>query len=336
MAAAMSTAMPSETFDEKRLLAGPVMRRMLEDFVRRRVPSSDVDDVVQTVLVEALASPARPHEEQELRRWLVGIAKHKVVDHHRKRSRETATDLPDVPVGPAPVEARSLAQWAEQQAGPSSDAQSTLEWMAREGEGEKLEAIAAEEKLPAARVRQRASRMRRWMKERWLAELAAAAALAIAAFVLWRIFRKEEPITQPTPERPAPSVSPDAPAPERARALRDRAFEACERSAWQECLDRLDEAKGLDPEGDSEPRAAAARAAATEALRTKAPAPTTDPTTTPAPIQQKPAPTSAPAPPKPPAPVQTGPRPTEKKAPPVKQPPSKSKFSKDADWGVKK
>src|SRR4029079_5354135 len=83
--------------------------------------------------------------------------------------REPRAELPEIEASPAPIEARELARWAEEQAGSTRDAKQTLAWMAREGEGEKLESIAAEEAVPAARVRQRVSRMRRWMKERWAA-----------------------------------------------------------------------------------------------------------------------------------------------------------------------
>lgn len=336
----MSTVMSSDVSPSKRFLAEPAMRRALEDFVRKRVPASDVEDIVQTVLVEALAAPSRPQEESELRRWLLGIARHKVVDHHRRASRETAAEIPDLPVGPAPVEEQSLVQWAEKQAGASPDAKSTLEWMAREGEGEKLEAIAAEEKVPAARIRQRVSRMRRWMKERWLAELAAAAALVVLGLVLWRLLRKEEPITQPSPEpRPVPSSLPD-PVMERARALRETAFESCDRSAWKECLEKLDEAKALDPAGDADPRVGAARARAQDALKNEAPLNQKDaPAPTPAPVQQKraPAPTSAPT--VPPAPKKSEPiqqKPvtttTEKQPAPKKPNPKKGQFS---DFGKK-
>lgn len=326
--------MPSDVSPSKRILAEPAMRRVLEDFVRKRVSTSDVDDIVQTVLMEALAAPSRPQEESELRRWLLGIARHKVVDHHRRASRETAAEIPDLPVGPPPVEEQSLVQWAEKQAGESEDAKSTLEWMAREGEGEKLEAIAAEEKVPAARIRQRVSRMRRWMKERWLAELAAAAALVMLGLVLWRLLRKEEPITQPGPEpRPVPSSLPD-PVLDRARVLREMAFESCDRSAWKECLERLDEAKALDPAGDSDPRVGAARARATDAINDEdapknqkdTPPPTTTQT---APKKAPaPAPTSAPAPKKS-DPVQQKVEPFEKRAPKKPGPASKSKFAPD-------
>ncbi|WP_437971422.1 sigma-70 family RNA polymerase sigma factor [Sorangium sp. So ce260] len=275
----------------KNPLAEPGIRRALEEFVRRRVPSGEVDDVVQTVLCDALASPARPADPTELRRWLLEIARHKVADHHRRSFRETATELPDLPVGPPPVEARELARWAEEQAAANRDAQQTLSWMAREGEGEKLESIAAEEQVPAARVRQRVSRMRRWMRERWLAELAAVAALAILAIVLVRLLRstKELPEVAPLPE-PLPSAPPvEAPSPldplDRARSLRAEALRACDEAAWRRCLDQLDEADRLDPRGRTAPDVASARQRALDALRAPTPTPTDEPPA-PGPVKQ--------------------------------------------------
>ena len=268
--------MPSDIEPSTRVLAEPAMRRALEDFVRRRVAPSDVDDIVQTVLVEALASASRPTEEDELRPWLLGIARHKVVDHHRRASRETASEIPDVPVGPPPLEARALAMWAEQQAGPSRDAQSTLEWMAREGEGEKLESIAAGEQVPAARIRQRVSRMRRWMKERWLAELAAVAALSILAIIAWWLLRDPAKPEEARPDEPLPSapIRPESPSPlEQARVLREDGLRRCERADWRGCLESLDRARGLDPEGDADPAIGAARVQAEKALKNEAPSP---------------------------------------------------------------
>ncbi|MGK3994183.1 sigma factor [Sorangium sp. So ce1024] len=252
-------------------LADPGTRRALEEFVRRRVPGGEVDDVVQTVLCDALAAPSRPADPTELRRWLLGIARHKVADHHRRSSRETAAELPDLPVGPPPIEARELARWAEEQAAATRDARQTLSWMAREGEGEKLESIAADEHVPAARVRQRVSRMRRWMRERWLAELAAVAALALLAIVVLRLLRsaKDLPEIAPLPEPPPSALPPEAPrdALERARALRAEALRACDEAAWRRCLEQLDEADRLDPAGRGAPDAAAARERALDALR---------------------------------------------------------------------
>jgi RNA polymerase sigma factor (sigma-70 family) len=274
----MSQAMPTETASPARdPLGDPALRRSLEDFVRRRVPSADVDDVVQTVLVEALASPSRPREPGELKRWLLGVARHKVVDLHRRAHREPPMELPDLEGSPAPIEAREMARWAEEQAGSTRDAQKTLAWMAREGEGEKLEAIAAEEDVPAARVRQRVSRMRRWMKERWMAELAAVAMLALLAVAAWWLLRREGPIAHPIPDVP-PTIAPEPPSPlDRARSLRADALRACDRGEWRPCLDGLDQARGLDPEGDAAPAVGAARARAADALRAAPPPDTAAP-----------------------------------------------------------
>jgi DNA-directed RNA polymerase specialized sigma24 family protein len=289
----MSQAMPTETpSPANEPLGDPALRRALADFVRRRVPSGEVDDVVQTVLVEALAAPSRPRDPGELKRWLLGIARHKVVDLHRRSLREPPTELPDLEAAPPPIEARALARWAEEQAGGTGEAQKTLAWMAREGEGEKLEAIAAEEKVPAARVRQRVSRMRRWMKERWTAELAAVAMLTMLALAAWWLLHKAPEEAHQQPPAP-PTIAPEPPSPlDRARALRADALRACDRSEWRACLDGLDEARGLDPDGDRAPAVGAARQKAEDALRaappdTATPAPPFDqeqkspPTTTP-------------------------------------------------------
>ncbi len=286
--------MPSDQPFAKNPLADPALRQSLQDFVRRRVPPSDVDDVVQTVLVDALAAEGRPREAEELRKWLLGIARHKVADCHRRAHREPPAELPEVEATPAPIEARELVRWAEEQAGSTRDAKQTLDWMAREGEGEKLESIAASEQVPAARVRQRVSRMRRWMKERWLAELGAAAMLATLALVAWWLLRKPE-APEARPDKPLPSSTAPGPTPlEDARALRDKALDDCVHEAWQLCLDGLDKAKALDPDGDKDPAVGAARQKAEDALRTPpndapkdAPTPSAAPSSAPPPIDSK-------------------------------------------------
>jgi RNA polymerase sigma factor (sigma-70 family) len=243
------------------LLGAPETRRFLNDFVRRRVAESHVDDVVQTVLVNALEAPQIPSGESELRRWLTGIAKHKIADLHRKSGREQPSELPDIESAPPPVEERLMAEWAESQAKHSKDAERTLRWMAREGEGEKLEQIAAEEKIEAATVRQRVSRMRRWMKERWIAELAAVAALALLGVMIYRWLRA--PAVEVV--RDAPTAVPIGPI-ERAHELRRAALESCDKRLYRECLEGLDRAKELDPSGDGAPEVQGARAKAKKAI----------------------------------------------------------------------
>ena len=294
----MSSESPAPT--KQSPLGDPRLRKQLEEFVRRRVPSADVDDVVQTVLCDALAARERPEAAEELKRWLLGIARHKVVDHHRRAHREPPTELPDLEAAPPPVEERGLVTWAERVAGGSRDGEATLRWMAREGEGDKLETIAAEERVPAARVRQRVSRMRRWMKERWLAELAAVAALAVIAFFAWRWVSKPEDVPpEARPEKQAPSGAPDSRDQQleerlgKARDLRAEAMRRCGESAYQACLDGLDAAKALDPAGDSAPEVQGAR---DEAVRGLAPPPQPIPSDVPHTKAAPPPPPTTPAP----------------------------------------
>jgi RNA polymerase sigma factor (sigma-70 family) len=337
----------------KSALADVEIRRFLTDFVKKRVPASDVDDVVQIVLCDALAAASPPEEREELRKWLIGIARHKVADFHRRTSREVIVETaePEVPAAPIDgpaggspdlspyesIEARSMVRWAEEQAASTREAKQTLDWMAREGEGEKLETIAAEAHLPAARVRQRVSRLRRWMKERWLAELAAVAALALLALLLWRALRdpKDRPEARPDPTPPPPVEGPQIePSPlERARALRADALEKCAREAWKPCLDGLDEARALDAVGDAAPEVQDARARADRALRqdqeqpkekeptkSKLDAPPVTPTVIP-----RATPTAVP--PKAPAPVPTSEKPIEKSPPRATTPSKKDESS---------
>jgi RNA polymerase sigma factor (sigma-70 family) len=323
----MSQAMPTlptsrDQLAARKALGDPAVRRVVEKFVRRRVPPSDVEDVVQTVFCDALAAADRPVESTELTRWLLGIARHKVVDRHRRALREPPAELPEIPAGPAPLEARALARWAEQQAGDRSDAKKTLDWMAREGEGEKLDAIAEEERVPAARVRQRVSRMRRWMKERWAAELAAVAMLTLLALAAWWLLHDAAPPEAHDRSGPLPGIVPEAPSPlERARSLRADALRACDRGAFRDCLDGLDAARALDPVGDRDPAVDAARAGAQRALPSALP-PKDDTAPVPTSMQSVPTSMSKSGPPpsstssEPPAPVpKAAPKPVAPKKP---------------------
>ncbi len=246
------------------------LREALERFVRAKVPASEVEDILQASLTEALAAVTAPDTEEEIRRWIYGIARHKIADHYRRAARERAPDsknLADAPAESVPHSARDLLRWAEQELPEGEHAQNTLDWMLREGEGEKLEHIAEEENVAAPRVRQRVSRMRRYFRERWAQQLAAVAAVVLLVLAGWWIWASRvEP--QPRIVRDVPSAIP--PLDQRVGELRRRAFEDCAAERWQKCLDQLDEAGRLDPAGDTRDDVQRARRSATEAL---APAP---------------------------------------------------------------
>ncbi len=197
-------------------LADPALRRSLSDFVRSRVPPDDVEDIVQATLAEALAAEGAPHADDEVVAWVHGIARHKVIDWYRRGRRELPQD-PHVADGVAgaessPQSARDLLRWARRELPEGADHERTLEWMLREGAGEKLEAIAADERVPAPRVRQRVVRLRKHYRVRWAAQAAIVAALlAIAAFLFLRKKPEERIAPLPTPI-PWPSA-PIAPVP---------------------------------------------------------------------------------------------------------------------------
>ena len=241
---------------------GPDLRAALIAMVRKRVPDSEVEDIVQQALAEAIESPHAPQESEALRRWIFGVAKNKVVDYHRRAGRESF-DMPDVAGTPAPHVEADLLRWAEKNLPDGAENQKTLDWMLREGEGEKLESIAESEKLPPPRVRQRVSRLRRHFKENWQREVALLAALGVivSALVVF-ILHKDKPdeITHEV-------VDP------RAEPMRRLALEKCANKDWKNCVDGLDEARRLDPAGDTKPEVQKARQAADDALKTPPPAP---------------------------------------------------------------
>jgi DNA-directed RNA polymerase specialized sigma24 family protein len=235
--------------------------------VRKRVPESEVEDIVQQALAEAIESPHAPTDSESLRRWIFGVAKNKVVDYHRRAGRESF-DLPDVEGTPAPHVEADLLRWAEKNLPEGAENKKTLDWMLREGDGEKLESIAASEKLPPPRVRQRVSRLRRHFKENWQREVAMLAALGVivSAIMIYVLHKKDpEIITHEV-------VDP------RAEPTRRLALEKCATGEWKPCVDGLDEARRLDPSGDARPDVQQARQAAGKALNAPSPTPSALPT----------------------------------------------------------
>ncbi len=90
-------------------LKSPATRSSLQAYVRRRGLSDSADDLVQTVLCDALAAPAVPDRSSELPRFVTGIARNKVVDEHRRRARWKRADVPEELAAPASTEGAPAA-----------------------------------------------------------------------------------------------------------------------------------------------------------------------------------------------------------------------------------
>ena len=170
-------------YDIREALANPLVRRRLVAMVSRRVPADATEDVVQSVLCDALEARDVP-PAQSLPRWLHVIARNKVADFHRRARRQPSE--PEIEAASTdPIEERDLLERAAEVA-PDPRA---FEWIVRAESGVSLAEIAREEDLPAPVVRQRVSRLRRALRT----ALLVAAALALAVLV-FRARREERPI----------------------------------------------------------------------------------------------------------------------------------------------
>lgn len=65
---------------------------ILFSYALRRVRDrASAEDLVQETLVAALTAPERFEGRSTIRTWLFGILRHKILDHWRRRGRETAS-----------------------------------------------------------------------------------------------------------------------------------------------------------------------------------------------------------------------------------------------------
>ncbi len=275
--------------DLRTWLSDPSRIRALTQAIRAKVPASDVEDVVQSALADALTAAEPPTDEAAFDRWLFGIARHKIADYYRRNRRQEVVDSDALATSthtePTPESARDLLRWVDQELPKEPETTRTLEWMMREASGDRLETIAQEHELSAPAVRQRVSRLRRYLRERWALELAAALGLLV---VVTGIFAYRQRHAQPTIGPEIVRVTP-TPA-EQARKLREAALTACRSGEWKPCLTDLDRAKDLDPAGDSSSEVQQARVGAARALNPPPnpfaePAPSIAPTSSAVPIQ---------------------------------------------------
>jgi DNA-directed RNA polymerase specialized sigma24 family protein len=141
-------------------IANPATRTSLHAYVRRRGLGDSADDLVQTVLCDALAVEAVPERNSELPRWLTGIARNKVVDEHRRRSRWKRADVTEDLEAPRSTEARELLRRIAREV-VEPEERRALGWLVREHEGDSLYLIALDQALEPSTLRQRICRLRK-------------------------------------------------------------------------------------------------------------------------------------------------------------------------------
>jgi hypothetical protein len=153
----------------------------------------------------------------------------------------------------------------------------TIEAIDRSADSDEGDRIFAPGDEEQGREIERSERRRTTMRPRrrkrqnvlWLAVAAVA-----AAYLLFLVVPHLSPATPvPSPRPPALSES-DRPPPsssdlERAAALRRVALDACALQRWKACLEGLDDARRIDPAGESDPTVRTARESATLDLRVR-------------------------------------------------------------------
>jgi hypothetical protein len=134
-------------------------------------------------------------------------------------------------------------------------------------------ALAVEPHAPQEAPRAKAGRPLRRLRPVWLAAAMLGALLLVLALMngaaIVATFKGEtiRPDDDRFPWKAAPTPA------ERAASLRDQALAACDGAQWTECASKLDQARAIDPAGETAPRVAAARKAVADAAKVSPPAP---------------------------------------------------------------
>ena len=91
------------------------LEERLRPFVARRVPSSDVDDVLQDVFLRAQRALPELRDEERFGAWMYRVARSAIAESHRQRSRHPIADEDIVEpaaiegTGPSPLETEIAA-----------------------------------------------------------------------------------------------------------------------------------------------------------------------------------------------------------------------------------
>jgi len=276
----------------------PETRQAIENVFRKAFPGDE--DYCQEVLLKLLAHPDPPETIEGCRYLAIRMAQDMVVDILRRRSvrRRVSpgpTEDADSHASPGPdasevLAARQLLAFVAEQeeAGNISGRQATI--LRDVADGASHGEIAGRLKVAQKTVRNEVVKARKELHERWQARLSAVSkplAIGLFALLLWNLFCPTTPrrdVAKDTAPKPEVPTTPEALGPgSRARAteLRRSALHACDVGEWKECVDGLDQAKALDPEGDDKPavQEARARAAGAKAAPEHHPAPRPQPRT---------------------------------------------------------
>ncbi len=98
-------------------------------FVRKRVPTSDVDDVVQDIFIRAAGSIDGLRKEERAEAWLLGIARRAIADAYRKRAHSNHVSPGDDLLANTPDETARPAENLSKYSGEHDVHEEVLSWL---------------------------------------------------------------------------------------------------------------------------------------------------------------------------------------------------------------
>jgi DNA-directed RNA polymerase specialized sigma24 family protein len=255
-------------------LADPAVLDILRKAIRKIVRPADVDDIVQTAVVAALADPNYPEKRDVFIAWLVTKGSSKAIDHLRstRRSEHVFTEAPEGDVNtlePGPGASASAAHDAtealhftqaridERVADPRTER--GARWLMLHLRGESYEDIADDERVRPETVQHAVARLKRTLHATWITAAALVLLFALLRGLFGRNPEDEQARPEPLPSA-LPSIEPAAPLPpeptpqEVARDLRNDAIRECGAGEWMRCVEDLQRAGEEDPAGARDPK----------------------------------------------------------------------------------
>jgi DNA-directed RNA polymerase specialized sigma24 family protein len=253
------------------------VQRRIREVVRARLgkdaPKQLAEDIAQDANVTMLSARALPRSMATADGWVSALARRAVVHHFRRGSCDAKWldpegDVDALPAdgGEIPRDGWLISAWLAEAVQQNARDEETLELLVYQARtGKKYHEVAADHAITSQALKSRVHEFKKKYEPRWrrrqamyvLIALLGAALVAIAAALVWLLVRPAPADIRPDPSRAVPSatlVRPPQTPPEIAKALRDAAEKSCAEELWGSCNDELDEAKKLDPAGESEER----------------------------------------------------------------------------------
>ncbi len=259
--------------------------RMLQDqvleakivgvFIKKGVPESAHDDVLQITRIALVRADDLPGGEGKARdQYALATAVHKAFDYLRSAGRNVPVE--DGADADAIAPAQAQADLVAERDFLAKVLKATDEQLLRcyrryKQNDETLKEIAADEQIPYRTLQKRLIQFEERLRERARKMLkygrisgALAALLLALGISRWEL----QPVPAMLHDDPGavPALEPDVSTHvakvdpmDWAAVLRGEAFADCLRHDWKQCLNGLDAARDLDPDGDRDPAVQAAR-----------------------------------------------------------------------------